>query len=144
MVPRVLLSVRVPHHKKKRKTNAVEKAFRVFKFSKYILLLSCRQYLNISHWSRYLVWGCYSCSMSWARIAWPSPSHTRSTTGLNSEFSFSYTDHTKVKKAQSALLFTQSWNENCWIHAFLKSISAMWNANCKDLNSGCRVSFLRR
>ena len=49
-------------------------------------------------------------------------------------------------KNQSALLFTHSWRENNWIHTFPKGISAMWNAISLvlDLNSCCRVHFLRR
>ena len=49
-------------------------------------------------------------------------------------------------KNQSALLFTHSWRENNWIHTFPKGLSAMWNAISlvQDLNSCCRVHFLRR
>ena len=70
----------------------------------------------------------------------------RSLTGLNSEFSFSYTSClTKAVRTQSALLFAHSWRENNWIHTFPKGISAMWNAIClvQDLNSSRRVHFLR-
>ena len=70
-----------------------------------------------------------------------------SLTGLNSEFSFSYTScFSKAEELQSALLFTHSWRENNWIHTFPKSISAMWNAISlvQDLNSCRRVHFLQR
>ena len=68
----------------------------------------------------------------------------RSLTGLNSEFSFSYTSCLTKAEEQSALLFTHSWRENNRIHTFPKGISsAMWNAISlvQDLNSGRRVHF---
>ena len=37
------------------------------------------------------LWGRYSCSVHWTRKAWRNPSFSRSTAGLNSEFSFYYT-----------------------------------------------------
>ena len=63
----------------------------------------------------------------------------RSLTGLNTEFSFSYT-------SCLSNLFTHSWRENNWIHTFPKGISAMWNAISlvQDLNSYRHVHFLRR
>ena len=41
---------------------------------------------------------------------------------------FLTSNHNKVKE-QSVQIFTDIWRENSWIHIFLKSISAMWNAN---------------
>ena len=47
---------------------------------------------------------------------------------LNAEFSFSVTDwYTKTKKT-FYLLFTYSWKEKRWVHAFPGVISAKWNA----------------
>ena len=71
----------------------------------------------------------------------------RSLTGLNSEFSFSYTSClTEGWRNQSVLLFTHSWRENNWINTFPKGISAMWNVIrlIQDLNSYQRVHFLWR
>ena len=43
----------------------------------------------------------------------------QSLTGLNPEFSFSYTSfHAKVKEPSLPYYFTHSWMENSWIHFF--------------------------
>ena len=71
----------------------------------------------------------------------------RSLTGLNSEFSFSYTSClTKAEEPSLPFYFNHIWRENNWIHTFPKGISAMWNAISlvQDLNSCRRVHFLRR
>ena len=49
---------------------------------------------------------------------------------LTVEFSFPSPRLVPIQKLKtySALLFTHSWRKNCWIHAFLKGISAMGNA----------------
>ena len=50
----------------------------------------------------------------------------QSLTGLNSEFSFSYTSClTKAEEPSLPYYFTHSWRENNWIHTFPKGISAM-------------------
>ena len=50
----------------------------------------------------------------------------RSLTGLNLEFSFSYTSClTKAEEPSLPYYFTHSWRENNWIHTFPKGISAM-------------------
>ena len=49
-----------------------------------------------------------------------------SSTGLNSEFSFSYTSClTKAEEPCLPYYFTHSWRENNWIHTFPKGIRAM-------------------
>ena len=53
----------------------------------------------------------------------------RSLTGLNSEFSFSWTSClTMAEEPSLPYYFTHSWRENNWIHTFPKGISSMWNA----------------
>ena len=63
-----------------------------------------------------------------------------SKTDLNSKFSFSKTNLTKF-----ALLFTHSWGEKRWIHAFFKGINIKWNADSldQDLNLSCQFHFLK-
>ena len=71
----------------------------------------------------------------------------QSLTGLNTEFSFSYTSRlTKAEEPSLSFYFTYSWRENNWIHTFPKGISSMWNviSLVRDLNSCRRVHFLRR
>ena len=68
----------------------------------------------------------------------------RSLTGFNSKISFPRTgSHSKVLKNQFAPLTIHSWKENSWIHAFLKVIRTIWNANCfvQYLNTVFRVHF---
>ena len=46
--------------------------------------------------------------------------------------------------AQSALLFTDSWKKNSWIHTFPKNISKLNTKNLiQDFNSGHCVSLLQ-
>ena len=60
------------------------------------------------------------CDRKWIFLKWGKA-------GSNSEFFF-YTDYlNKDKKKNSVLLFTYNWEENRWIHAFPKDISATWN-----------------
>ena len=59
--------------------------------------------------------------------------------GLNSELSFSYNSWLP----QSALLFTNSWRKNRWIHAFPKSISVKWNQTVQHVHCSWR-RILRR
>ena len=49
----------------------------------------------------------------------------------------------KDERTQSTLIFTHSWWENNWIHAFLKVIRAMGNVIdfVQDLNSSRSVPF---
>ena len=50
------------------------------------------------HWSHNLIWTwrCCSCCLSWSRIAWRRASPSMSTTGLNSNISFSKTGSSRV------------------------------------------------
>ena len=65
----------------------------------------------------------------------------RGLTGLNSEFpSFRLVTITWLK-SQSALLFSQIWGENRWIHTFPKIISPRSNCLVQYLNSSCSVHF---
>ena len=83
----------------------------------------------------------------------PTPPHRQDDTrsifkqrliGLNSESSFSKTGCLIKAKEQSALLFTQVWRENNWIHTFPKRISTTWYAICReDLNLYYHTHFLR-
>ena len=63
---------------------------------------------------------------SWVERALRIPFLSRSTTGLNSEFSLSLTScHTKVKEPSLSIVR----RENSWIHTVFKGNSAMWNSN---------------
>ena len=77
-------------------------------FFKAGLLLLIQIYTNWSTWARYDTRSFFKQSLM----------------GLKSD---SYSRQVAMPRLKSPVYFTESWNENSWIHTFPKGISATWN-----------------